>query len=143
MSIVRVWIHAVWGTKNRRSLLTEDVRTKVLRHIRENAKAKEIYVDRLNGYTDHVHCLFALNADMSVSKALQLMKGESAHWANEEHVTRFRFEWANEYYAVSVSETGLGRLRAYIDNQEEHHRKKTYAEEVDELMQQHHQTHHS
>jgi REP element-mobilizing transposase RayT len=43
-----------------------------------NAKLKEIYIDRINGYTDHLHCLMALNADMSISKAMNLIKGESA-----------------------------------------------------------------
>ncbi|MBM2846618.1 MAG: hypothetical protein HW407_1930 [Bacteroidetes bacterium] len=135
MSYVRVWIHAVWGTKNREPLLTGEIRPSVIRHIRENARQKEIYIDRLNGFTDHLHCLFGLNADRSIAKALQLIKGESAYWINKESITRARFEWANEYYAVSVSESALDDVRAYIDNQEEHHRKRTYAEEVDEFMQ--------
>ena len=137
MSFVRVWIHAVWGTKNREPLLTKPIRAAVLNHIRENARQKEIYIDRLNGYSDHLHCLFALNSGMTVSKALQLIKGESAYWVNKEGLTSFQFEWANEYYAVSVSEADLERVRRYIDNQEEHHRKKTHAEEVEEVMAQH------
>lgn len=52
MSYVRVWIHAVWGTKNRGHILTREVRPPVLRHIHENARQKEIYIDRLNGSTD-------------------------------------------------------------------------------------------
>ncbi len=135
MSYVRVWIHAVWGTKNHRPVLTREVRERVLVHIRENATKKEIYIDRLNGYTEHLHCLCGLNADLSVAKTLQLMKGESAFWINREKVTPTKFEWADEYYAVSVSESDLERVRTYIDNQEEHHRKKSFTEEVGEFLQ--------
>ena len=135
MSYVRVWIHAVWGTKNRQPYLSKEIRETVIQHMRENAGKKRLYIDRLDGSTDHLHCLLGLNADTSIAKTLQLMKGESAHWINKEKVTRTRFEWADEYYAVSVSESDLERVRAYIDNQEEHHRKKTFSEEVGEFPQ--------
>ena len=137
MSYVRVWIHAVWGTKNREPLLTKEIRPRMVNHIRENARQKQVYIDRLNGYTEHLHCLFGLNADMTIAKTLQLIKGESAYWVNKEKVTPARFEWADEYYAVSVSESALDDVRAYIDNQEEHHKKRTYAEEVEEFLQRH------
>ncbi len=134
MSYVKVWIHAVWGTKNRVHVLTKETREQVTNHIRENARKKEIHIDRLNGPADHLHCLFALNADHSVAKALQLMKGESAHWANDVGVTPSKFQWANEYYAVSVSESSLNRVRAYIDGQDEHHRMKRFDEEWEDLL---------
>ena len=137
MSYVRLWIHAVWGTKSHRPVLTREIREQVIHHIRENARTKEICIDRLNGYTEHLHCLFALNADMSVAKALQLMKGESAFWTNKERVTPTKFEWADEYYAVSVSESALPVLRAYIERQEQHHRKSTYSEEVATFLMDH------
>ncbi len=124
MSYIRVWIHAVWGTKNREHFLTRGLRPRVFSHIRENATQKEIYIDRLNGHTDHVHCLFGLNADMTIAKMLQLIKGESAYWINKEKMALGKFEWANEYYAVSVSESVLDTVRAYIDNQEEHHKRR-------------------
>jgi len=134
MSYVKVMIHAVWGTKNRYPFLTKEIRHAVKEHIRENAKTKEIYVDRINGYTDHLHCLFALNADMSISKALQLIKGESAFWINKAKLTKSKFEWADEYFAVSVSESMLDKVRAYIDGQEEHHQKVTFAQEYDKFI---------
>ena len=135
MSYVRVWIHAVWGTKNRERLLTKEIRPRVVSHIRENARQKQVYIDRLNGYTEHLHCLFGLNADMTIAKTLQLMKGESAYWINREKIALVKFEWANEYYAVSVSESTLEDVGAYIDNQEEHHKKTLFAEEVEEFLQ--------
>ena len=131
MSYVRAWIHAVWGTKRRENCLTKDARRTVILHIEKNAKKKGIYIDRLNGGLDHLHCLIGLNADLSIAKTMQLLKGESAFWVNEQKIIQSRFEWADEYYAVSVSESDLAAVRAYIDKQEEHHRHKSFAEEVD------------
>jgi len=136
MSYVRVWIHAVWGTKNRERVLTKAIRARVIDHIRKNAKEKGVYIDRLNGDSDHLHCLFGLNADITIANTLQLIKGESSFWINQKKVTRIRFQWADEYYAVSVSESDLERVRAYIDNQEEHHRKTTFAQEVKEFLRE-------
>ncbi len=140
MSHACVWIHAVWETKYRKPVLTDATRSLLLAHVRENAHQKGILIDRLKGHTDHLHCLFALNADMSVSKAMQLMKGESAHWLNKEDILPGRFEWANEYYAASVGKSEVDRVRWYIDNQGTHHRRNTFAQEIEILMQE--QVHH-
>lgn len=134
MAYVKVWIHAVWGTKNREPLLTKERREQIIVHIRENAREKGIYIDRLNGHTDHIHCLLGLNADLTIAKTLQLIKGESAFWMNKQTIMPGKFEWANEYYAVSVSESMLDAVRAYIDNQAHHHTKRTYADEVEEFL---------
>ncbi len=69
---------SVWSTKNRTPLLSDNIRNKMLKHIRENARNKNIFIDFLNGYTNHVHCLISLNNDLSISKIAQLIKGESS-----------------------------------------------------------------
>ena len=134
MSFVKVLIHAVWGTKSHYPFLTKEVRQQVLSHIKENAHKKQIFIDRLNGHTEHLHCLFGLNADITIAKTLQLLKGESAHWINEQQLTKSKFEWADEYFAVSVSESVLDKVRAYIDGQEEHHKKVTFMQEYGEFI---------
>ena len=134
MAFVKVMIHAVWGTKNREPFLTASIRSTVIRHIIDNARTKQIHIDSLNGYTDHLHCLFGLNADMTIAKCLQLIKGESAFWINKQQLVKPKFEWADEYFAVSVSESSLEPVRAYIRNQEEHHKKKTFTEEYNEFI---------
>ncbi len=138
MSYVRLWVHAVWGTKNREHILTKTVLPLLLDHIRQNAAQKHIHIDTLNGSSDHLHCLLGLNAEMTIARTIQLIKGESAHWMNHEGVIPRRFEWAAEYYAASVNESGLDAVRRYIRNQEEHHRKKSYAEEVGIFLQEYH-----
>lgn len=134
MSHVKIWIHAVCGTKERFPFFVNEIKWRVIHHIEENAKTKDIYISRINGYTDHLHILFGLNATMSVAQALQLIKGESAFWINKNKITPTPFQWAHEYYAASVDESSLARVRAYIDRQEEHHRKILFSEEYDKFM---------
>lgn len=134
MSHVKIWLHAVWSTKNRERILTKDVRKQLFQHIRDNAKQKQIYIDFINGDFDHIHCLVALNADMTVAKVMQLLKGESAYWANKNMSLNSKLEWADEYFAVSVSESIVNKVRDYIKNQEEHHKKMTFKSECEEFI---------
>ena len=134
MSYVRIWVHTVWGTKSREPILQKDNRYTLFQHIRENGKEKGIYIDFLNGYTDHVHALISLDAEQSIAKVMQLMKGESSFWANKNTLFQHKLHWSDEYYAVSVSESMVNKVRDYIKNQEVHHSKKTFAEECEEFM---------
>ena len=135
MAHVKVYIHFVWSTKKRVPYLkTKELRKKVWKHILENAKEKGIFIDFINGYEEHCHCLISLGIDQTIEKNMQLIKGESSFWINKNKLTEDKFEWQDEYYAVSVSESMLDRVRNYIKNQEEHHTRKTFEEEIDELI---------
>ncbi len=104
-------IHIVWGTKNREPILIKSIREQVIVHILENAGKKDIHIDSLNGHLDHMHGLILLNPDMSVAKAMQLIKGESAYWMNKTKLIKKKFEWANEYYAESIGKQGIRYVR--------------------------------
>ena len=135
MPYIRVWIHYVWSTKNRRRVLTDSFRDPLFDHIKQNARQKNIFLDRVNGYCDHVHCLVSLGSSQTIEKIAQLIKGESAFWFNNKSgFNTSRLEWQDEYFAVSVSESGLNNVRAYIDKQVNHHRKKTFDEEYNEFI---------
>ena len=134
MAYVRIWIHCVWGTKNRIPFLNTANKKEILNHIRENAKAKGIYIDFINGDKEHVHCTISLGLDQTIMKVMQLIKGESSNWINNSTLVNGKFEWADEYYAVSVSESAMPKVREYIKNQEEHHRVRTWGEECGEFM---------
>ena len=134
MPFLKIWIHLVWSTKNRQPVLTEDIRQILLTHIKENAKEKNIHVDFLNGYIDHVHMLISLNADQTIAKIVQLLKGESSYWVNKNKLCAGKFEWQGDYFAASVSESGVNRVREYIKDQESHHTTKTFSEEYTSLF---------
>lgn len=135
MPFVKVYLHCVWSTKNRIPYLnTIELRQKVWNHIRENAIRKGIFIDFINGYSDHCHCLISLGVDQNIQKVIQLIKGESSFWINKNELTKEKFQWQEEYFAVSVSESILDKVRDYIKNQEEHHKKKSFQEEYDEFI---------
>jgi REP element-mobilizing transposase RayT len=135
MPFIKVYIHFVWSTKNRYPFLdSKELRFHVWSHIRENAKEKGIFIDFINGYNDHCHCLVSLGVDQSIQKVMQLIKGESSFWINKNKLTKDKFGWQDEYFAVSVSESQLEQVRNYIKNQEEHHGKKTFQQEYDEFI---------
>jgi len=135
MPYIKVWIHYVWSTKKREPILNDLLRPVLFNHIQQNAKIKNIYLDRVNGYFDHVHCLVSLGSDQTIDKIAQLIKGEASFWLNNKSgLNAARLEWQDDYFAVSVSESMIDTVRAYIDNQVPHHQKKTFAEEYQELI---------
>ncbi len=134
MAFVKIWIHAVWGTKNREPVLEKEILESVCDHIKDNGKLKGIFIECVNGYSDHLHCLMLLNADTSISKQMQLIKGESSFWINKNKIIKGHFEWADEYFASSVSEDKLDIARAYILNQQEHHKKVTFKDEYEKFL---------
>jgi putative transposase len=135
MPFIRIWIHFIWSTKNRDKLIVPSLKTVLLDHIKMNAKDKNIWIDTVNCVSDHIHMLIYLGVEQSISKVVMLLKGESSHWINKNNLIKMKFEWQDEYIAVSVSESNVEILRKYIHNQEEHHRKKTFKEEYDEFME--------
>jgi putative transposase len=136
MPFTKVYIHFVWTTKNRIPFLdTFQLRQCLWNHIKQNAVQKGIYIDRINGYREHCHCLISLGIDQCMSNVMRLLKGESAHWMNKHQLCKHKFAWQDEYYGISVSQSGLDNVRAYIENQEYHHAKKTFQQEFDEFVE--------
>lgn len=136
MPHIKIYIHFVWPTKNRERFLdSPELRKKVWEHIKENAKSKDIFIDTINGHQDHCHCLISLGADQTISKIMQLLKGESSYWVNKHKLCRKNFEWQDEYFAVSVSESVVVKVREYIKNQEEHHKTITCQQEYDQFIE--------
>jgi REP element-mobilizing transposase RayT len=96
MPWIKVWIHFVWSTKDHEPYLIDSIRPQVFKHIRENAKLKGIYIDYINGYIDHVHCLISLGADQTIDAASVSPSGISGvrrYIANqEEHHRKIGFK---------------------------------------------------
>lgn len=134
MSSIRIWVHLVFSTKNREPLLLQSIRESIIDHIKKIAKSKNIWIDEINGWNDHIHILISLGKDQSISKIAQLIKGESSNWINKNKLTKTHFAWQDDYWAVSLSESHLADLRNYILNQEIHHKKITFNEEVENFM---------
>lgn len=115
MPYVRAYLHLVWSTRNRIQFLdSQELRMKVWKHIKDNSLEKGIFIDFVNGYSEHCYCLISLGVDQTIQKVVQLIKGESSFWINKHKLTKSIFAWQDEYYAVSISESAVQSVRNYI-----------------------------
>ncbi len=138
MPYTKVLIHFIWTTKNREPLITKELKPLLLQHIKENSIKKEIFIDTVNCVSDHIHLLVSLGTEQTIAKIAMMIKGESSFWANKQDFIKSKFEWQDEYIALSVSYSAADKVRSYIANQETHHKKKTFAEEYEEFLEAHH-----
>lgn len=115
--------------------MNHESKTAICNFIKSYAKEKNIYVDTIDGYWEHLHCLFALNNDLSLAKHLQYFKGGSAFWINNKsNLFKTAFGWADDYFASSVSKDKLNTVRKYILEQEVHHQKITFNDEYENFL---------
>ena len=113
MSYIKIIVHLIWSTKNRDALIRNELKDALLHHIKENSIQKGIFIDTFNCVADHIHMLVSLGSEQTVSKIVQLIKGESSYWLNGQHMLNGRFEWQDDYFATSVSESMIDKVRGY------------------------------
>lgn len=130
-SLLKIWIHGVFGTKDRTSLIYNTFEKQLHLHIKEKLENElDCKVRIINGTEDHIHLLFLLSPGFNIKNIFQNIKGESSHWINQSSLIKNKFAWQTGYGAFSVSESMVKEVEKYIDNQKEHHTKMTYEEEI-------------
>lgn len=129
-----IWLHSIWTTKDRLPMLDKSFRYKLFKHIKEYGSKESIYIDIINGVGDHVHCLFRIKPIQSASDVMRKIKSESSYWVNKNMELKYKFGWQQGYGIFSVSEKDIENVRAYIYNQEKHHRNMDYRQEVKRLV---------
>jgi putative transposase len=134
MPYIKLLVHAVWATKDRKPLMSLEHKRIICQHIRENAVKKNIHLLNVNGHHEHLHALISLTAEQDVSNVINLIKGESSFWANRNLRLKEKFGWQDDYFAVSVSQSHFEVVNNYINNQEEHHKNKSFKDEYDEFI---------
>jgi len=98
-------------------------------YLTDYSKQRGIYM-RINYFNaDHTHALIDLPTNICIEELIKLFKGSSSHWINQQKMLKGHFAWGRGYGAFSVSHSDVEKVAKYIANQEEHHRKRTYAEE--------------
>jgi REP element-mobilizing transposase RayT len=89
----------------------------------------------INGMPDHLHLFVGLNPNQSISDLIRITKSDSSEWINKERVSPFHFNWQEGYAAFSYSKSQIDTVVKYIQNQKEHHAKKTFLEEYKEFLE--------
>ena len=137
MSYISSYFHCVFSTKERRRLITPELRERLWPFLGGVARQNKMKAIEIGGVADHVHILLSLPSTMAVAKALQLIKGGSSKWIHETFPEHRLFAWQEEYGAFSVSVSQLDKTIEYIKGQEVHHRKMTFQEEFLALLKKH------
>jgi putative transposase len=132
-----VWLHLVWATLERRPLITPTAAVKLSSHLNQYASEKGIYM-RINYVNpEHVHAVIDLPTHLCLEEAVQLLKGASSHWINENGLLPGKFGWGRGYGAFSVSHSGIWKVSQYVADQQEHHRKRSFIEELQRFVERH------
>ena len=122
-SFTNLIYHIVFSTKNRQPLITDDVKSRLYDYIGGTIRGTGGISLAINGMDDHVHVLTKLRPDKSVSDVLRDLKANSSGWMHYVFPELKDFSWQNGYGAFTVSASQVEKVREYIANQEEHHKK--------------------
>jgi REP-associated tyrosine transposase len=136
-SFTSILIHCVWSTKKREPFLSSDVRNRLWPYLGGIARENKMKALAVGGVADHVHMLISLPGTLSVSKALQLLKGNSSKWIHDTFPKLHSFEWQEGYGAFSIGISAVGATVGYISDQGEHHRKRSFREEFVIMLRRH------
>jgi len=136
-SLARLHIHLIFGTKNRERLITDSIRDALHAYMATVLQNIGCAPVRINSVKDHVHLLFDLARTVSVSKAVEDIKKSSSKWIKTQGSEFARFAWQSGYGAFAVSESNVGAVCTYIENQREHHRQKSFQDEYRQFLERH------
>jgi putative transposase len=129
-------VHCVFSTKERRNLIRPELQSDLWAFLGGVARKNGFKALMVGGTENHVHVLLSLPAQMPLAKAMQLIKGASSHWMNENHAKGFA--WQQGYGAFTVGISQKDDTIAYIQSQAEHHRKRSFEEEFVAFLKKHH-----
>ena len=126
--------HIVFSTKHRAKLINKDNRPQLWAYMVGICRNLKITALAIGGIEDHVHCLLELPPTMTVPEAVNKVKSNSTTWMKRQKI---KFAWQEGYSSFAVSASLLPKVRQYVLNQERHHRKMTYEDEIMALLRKH------
>ena len=134
-SLSKVLLHVVFSTKNREKTIPSHLRPKLHAYLAGVCRAKGSEAYRVGGTEDHVHIACTLPRTLTMAKLLEEIKKPSSIWMKQQEQGIPNFSWQAGYGIFSLGQSQLPALIQYIDNQEEHHRTRTFKEELLELLE--------
>jgi len=120
-SYYNVWIHAVFATKDRQELITPDLEEDLYPFLFAEFKELGCKLKIVNGLSDHIHCLFMLDAQKSYAAVMKQIKGASSYYINHQNLINEKFSWQKGYAVFSVSNSEVDKICDYIKKQKLKH----------------------
>jgi REP element-mobilizing transposase RayT len=133
----QIHIQTVFAVQNRKSLIGDEWKDDLYKYITAIIQNNDHKLLQINGMPDHLHILFGMRPVQSISDLMKQVKQDSSKWINQNNLVNGKFSWQEGYGAFSYSKSQLPRVIKYIQNQQEHHRSRTFREEYLTLLETH------
>jgi len=130
-------LHCVFSTKERQKVITPELQQRLWPYLGGIARENRMKALSIGGTEDHTHILLSLPSTLSIAKAIQLIKGGSSKWVHDTFPQHYAFAWQEGYGAFSIGISDVERTVAYIENQEAHHRRKSFQQEFLAFLKKH------
>jgi putative transposase len=131
-SCVENYLHVIFGTKERKPLIPDEMENRLYAYMRGIANKRRTPIIELNGASDHIHLLLKLHPDVALGMMIKELKSYSTGWLKKNGFGNFG--WQSGYGAFSCSTSHLHQVSKYILNQKQHHRVKTFQDEIESLI---------
>ncbi|MCQ2271838.1 MAG: IS200/IS605 family transposase [Bacteroidales bacterium] len=137
MSNVSFTYHIIWRTKKSENTINEVHERDLYAYIHGICKAKKCTLYRINSMPDHMHLCLEISPTIAISDFVKLIKQESSKWMKQHKDWFPKFNsWGNGYAGFSYSKKERDKIIAYVKHQKEHHHKKSFQEELEELVKE-------
>jgi REP element-mobilizing transposase RayT len=130
----QIYIQIVFAVKNRQALISSDWDTELYKYITGIVQNKGQKMLAINGVADHIHILIGMKPTCCLSDLVREVKKASNAFIKEKRLTPYKFEWQEGYGAFSYSHSALDNVIKYVNNQKEHHKKKSFKEEYKDFL---------
>ncbi|MGC9331691.1 MAG: IS200/IS605 family transposase [Bacteroidales bacterium] len=132
-SLAKLYVHLIFGTKRHYPFIKREWSGELYAYMAGALKNYHSPAIIINGASEHVHILFCLSKNHALAKVVEEVKKQSSKWVKQKSFNS-KFTWQIGYAAFSVSSSKVEIVKTYIANQQAHHKKKTFREEVMEFM---------
>ena len=130
----QIYMHIVFAVQNRNSLIGGEWESELYKYITGIVQNKGQKILAINGTSDHIHILIGMKPSCCLSDLIREIKKSSNEFIKDKRFTKFRFQWQEGYGVFSYNHSNLGNVIEYINKQKEHHKKKTFKEEYEEIL---------
>ena len=135
-TFTQIHIHAIFAVKYRHNLIQNDWKQSLYKYIAGIISKNNHKLLAINGMPDHIHLLFSMRPVQSLSDLMKDIKGCSSKWINENKFVKYKFEWQIGYGAFAYSKSQIPIVINYIENQEIHHKNKSFVEEYQKILEE-------
>ena len=131
----QIYLHFIFAVQDRISLIRSTWKDELYKYITGIINNNQHKMIAINGMSNHIHIFIGYKPHQLIPDLLQDIKGSSSKWINTKGFAGGKFGWQEGYGAFSYSHSQIKNVARYIENQEQHHKKKTFREEYKEFLE--------